>query len=134
MKMNRYFPVSCLFLLLSAFTAFSQSRPNLSGDWVFNRAESKVQSPEDLRLSELVTLRIIQQEPELRVSTIAPGTGAVLSSSTFYTDGREVRTEDQRSIEKTKWDGTKIVTRRTPAKVEPERVGTRKPDRPIAAE
>jgi hypothetical protein len=132
MKIIKFSPIFCLVLFLGAFTAFSQSdsHPNFSGDWALNVAESKVSkgtSREVLELSASTTLRIVHNEPEFTASTMRLDTGAVVTSSTYYTDGREIKSDDGHSVEKTKWDGKKLITQRKPLMKEPDRQG-RKPD------
>jgi hypothetical protein len=130
--MIRFLLLTCL-LAAPALTSYSQgaNHSDLTGDWILNVSASKVSkgtSRDVLRAGTNTILRIDYREPKFQVSTIIPETGEVVTSSIFYTDGREVKTDDGRSIEKTKWEGRKLVMRRTPSVKEPDRIGSRRPD------
>ena len=130
--MKKYIPTITVFILflMGGFAAFSQSssHPDFSGDWSLNLAESKVSkgtSPDVLQRSADLILHIVHKEPEFTASTIRPDTRDVVTSSTYYTDDRETKTDDGLSIAKTKWDGKKLVTQIKPSTKEPDRIGTR---------
>ncbi|MGB7201231.1 MAG: hypothetical protein WBD16_03075 [Pyrinomonadaceae bacterium] len=134
--MRKFLFFTLLFFAVLAIPEFSQDtgRADFSGDWRLNLSESKVSkgaSRDLLQLSASTILRILHKAPEFTASTIKPDTGAVTTQTTYYTDGREKKTDNGLSIEKTKWEGKKLVTQIKPSVNEQDRVGSRGSDRKI---
>jgi hypothetical protein len=94
-----------IFMLLSAFTAFSQTS-DFSGHWEYDKAKSK--APSQVRVSPgSWTLKVTQTEKELKVETATKGERGVRNGTDVYSlEGKETRSD----AGKTEWQGTATLT------------------------
>jgi hypothetical protein len=117
--------------LLNISSASDKPKPDMSGSWERDPAESKVtrMSREDLERTK-ITLSISHKEPEVKIIVKTRENGREDSWSTvYYTDGRgetniarfaqaitlghkpsDARANSSETKSKTKWEGSKIVT------------------------
>jgi hypothetical protein len=100
-----------LILLVSAWPAFSQQKPNFSGQWTFNKEKSRLAAAWAAGI-ERGTVRIDHREPQFtfeRIFTIAGKDSKV--SYTQTTDGKAVEKVDGDIKESSRmyWEGDVLV-------------------------
>lgn len=109
--MHRVFPVAVLALLVGAFAALGQAKPDFSGDWVLNKAKSRLQFP-DIAVIDRGSMEIEHREPDFKFRRVfVIGVEKDIFDQELTTDGREVTTREgkRKAVSRLSWEGAALV-------------------------
>jgi hypothetical protein len=109
--MYRSLVVVVLASLLGMCAVLGQSKPDFSGEWVLNKAKSRLQFP-DITVIDRGSMDIEHQEPSFKFRRVfVIGVEKDIFDQELTTDGREVTTREgkRKAVSRLSWDGDALV-------------------------